>query len=444
MIQRFTRQVLRRLPSAEILKRSGAAFAIRMGGVFFTYLFSVLVSARYGKEGYGTFALSLSVTVFFITAGKLGFDTVLLRLSAYHHERDELPFVKAVYRKALMLVVPFCLLLTLIYYFSIDYLCVTWLHKPEQAPWMRIAALYILPNVLLIINTEGLRGLKMVNHYMVLQFMGIYLLNCGIMLAFYGQPTNPGLTVAAHSFSLCLIFFISWYLWHRKMKPVAVSGTEVTAAYILQKGRPLLLSNLMFTLINMSDLVVPLFCNMGEVGIYSFCLKISNFVAFPLLAVASGAAPAYARLQGPENREALQHFVLQTGKVVAFAAIPIAAGLVLFGPFILGLINKGEFAAGAPVLAVLALSGLVTCLSGPSDSMLQMTGHETLFRNIIFSAGLVSFTAFTVLVPLFGITGAAFANLVTVVYWNGTALYFIKKRLGLDMNFMQHALLNRK
>ncbi|MES2388975.1 MAG: oligosaccharide flippase family protein [Bacteroidota bacterium] len=441
MIKRFSKQLAGKLPSRKLLLRTATAFGLRMGGIFFSYLFTVLVTNKWGKEGAGTFAISLSLTVWFITFGKLGFDTLFLRLSAYHESRGEMALVKALHRKALQMIVPWCVVLTVIYYFGVGYICTYKYHKPELTAYMQVAALYILPNVLLIINTEGLRGLKMVNHYMVLQFMGIYLLNCLIIAALYYSNVSVETIIIAHVTSLTMAWLASMWFWERKIKGLNSAGEKVTTGGIFAAGRPLMWSGIMMALISAVDgIILPLYCTTGEVGLYANCLKISNFVLFPLLAVVSGAAPAFSRLQGPENRAALQHFVLQTGKVVALISVPFSLALCLFSGIVLKTLFGPEFTEAAPVLVILSLTALVTCLSGPSDSMLQMTGHERIFRNIIFSAGILSVLLMFVLVPRFGIRGAAFANLAAVSCWNLLSVIFIRRKLGIDMNFLMRLL----
>lgn len=429
----------------DLLKRSGLSFAIRMAGLLFSYIFASLVARIYGPYGSGTFSLALSATVVFITLGKLGFDSALLRLASHHDERGEHETIKAIYNKAILLIILFGLALSLVYWFGIEYICTEFFKKPEQVKFMRLATWFILPNVLLIVNTEGLRGLKMVNHYIILQFVTVYMVGTLIVLAGTFWETNEGFPIMAHSAGLVLSCLFSFWFWHNRTRHFPKPLVNASTKFVLQTGWPLLAGNLVLLFIQNTDgLLLGRLFKMEDLGIYSNCLKLSNFISFPILAVVSGAAPKFARLHAAGDKVGLQLFVLQTSKVIGLAALPLALFLMLASPWILEFTFGIAFVSGWPVLCVLTLSGLITCLSGPSDSLLQMSGNQHLYKNIIFSAGLISVLLLVILVPVFGLLGAALANLITVLCWNLLSVYFIRKRLGINMNWLVHFWVKRK
>ena len=77
----------------------------------------------------------------------------------------------------------------------------------------------------------------------------------------------------------------------------------------------------------------------------------------------------------------------------------------LFGP---------SFVPGGTVLAILALGHAVVCVTGVSGQVLMMTGKEQHMRNASIIALLVVFSLALILIPTYGMHGAAIASATAV------------------------------
>ena len=73
---------------------------------------------------------------------------------------------------------------------------------------------------------------------------------------------------------------------------------------------------------------------------------------------------------------------------------------------------------------------LINALSGPVGYLLNMTGFEKDNRNVtILSAFIIAGINF-ILIPKFGILGAAISTLISQSLWNGLLIFYAYKRLG--------------
>ena len=82
--------------------------------------------------------------------------------------------------------------------------------------------------------------------------------------------------------------------------------------------------------------------------------------------------------------------------------------LAVFSPVVLSLLG-GEFTAGAPVLTIMCLAALTTFLAGNIHSVLLMSGRSGLAALNKAIAVAVNLALIVLLVPMWGITGAAIA-----------------------------------
>jgi len=67
---------------AELVKGSGTALTLRILGLVFGYIFTLIITRGYGAEAMGIFALSFTVLQISSVIGRLGMDTALLRFVA--------------------------------------------------------------------------------------------------------------------------------------------------------------------------------------------------------------------------------------------------------------------------------------------------------------------------------------------------------------------------
>ncbi len=154
---------------AEILKGSSIAFVLRIIGIIAGYIFTLLITRGYGAEAMGIFALSFTLLQISSVIGRLGMDTALLRFVAEYSSQGKWEIVKDIYKKAIKLVIPFSLFLSVLVFFLSPYIAEYIFKKPHLASYFQIASIGIVPFVLLFIHTESLRGLKKIKEYMFIQ-----------------------------------------------------------------------------------------------------------------------------------------------------------------------------------------------------------------------------------------------------------------------------------
>ena len=64
-------------------------------------------------------------------------------------------------------------------------------------------------------------------------------------------------------------------------------------------------------------------------------------------------------------------------------------------------------------------------MSGSVGIILNMTGKEKIFRNILSIALVIKVTLNLLLIPRFGIEGAAIASATSMIFWNLYSVYYV-------------------
>jgi O-antigen/teichoic acid export membrane protein len=195
---------------------------------------------------------------------------------------------------------------------------------------------------------------------------------------------------------------------------------------------PLGLTAGMMVITRQSDIVLlGLFVEVEQVGIYRVAASASLLVAFGLEAVGAVVAPQIARLYARGELRQLQRLATACSRVSLAVALPAALVFVLYGEWLLGVVVGVEYAGGAAALAILAGGQLVNAGMGLVGLLLNMTGHETVVTRTLALAALGHIVANLLLIPVWGMNGAAVATAGTFILWNLLLARAVSKRLGI-------------
>ena len=102
----------------------------------------------------------------------------------------------------------------------------------------------------------------------------------------------------------------------------------------------------------------------------------------------------------------------------------------------MGAVFGEEYADGRIALAILCVGQLTNALVGSVGFLLNMTGNERDVAKGFAIAAIINIALNLVLIPLFGIEGAAFATAVSMMVWNVLLYRQARAKLGIDSSVM--------
>jgi O-antigen/teichoic acid export membrane protein len=168
-----------------------------------------------------------------------------------------------------------------------------------------------------------------------------------------------------------------------------------------------------------------------EAGIYVAVSRTAAFTLFGINAVNVVLGPMISALHSSDKREDLQRLLMLAARGGFAFMVPVGAVLVLWGRHVLGFFGA-EFVEGYTPLVILAAAQMVNALAGSVGVLLVMTGHQRLVCVILTASVLLNVLLNAILIPAYGLSGAAAATGSTTVLWNVLLLVYVSKRMGLN------------
>ena len=412
----------------ELLRSSGFVLAFKVLGALSGYVFAFVVS-KYGAETFGIYELAFTALMILSVIVKWGLDGATVRFTQEYLASGEEGKIKSLVSKSVLTIFLSALLIGLLFFVFRKPLAALF-NEPDLEKAYVWVAIGLLPFVLLQYYSEALRALKNMKAFAVLQVGSVLILATGVFLVFKDMELPKG-EVATMAFVISTALFAvgAYFVYHnsyrKRIGQVEIQSVDFKS--VIKVGIPLLVSGSLFLVISWTDtLMIGYYKTSADVGIYRIAFRVATLITFIQFAVNSIAAPTIASLYAKENLEGLRKYIKQIGVINALFSVPIAIVIILFAEPLLSLFGA-EYASGKVLLPILAIGQLVNALAGPVLYILNMTGKEKLSQRIMIWMTLLNFILNVVLIPIYGIVGAAIATTISMVTWNVIAALFVYK-----------------
>ncbi len=203
-----------------------------------------------------------------------------------------------------------------------------------------------------------------------------------------------------------------------------------------------LIEGFYFLLTNSDVVMVGLFLQPEDVATYFAAAKSIALVHFVYFAVKAGMSPRFSQLVAEDEQAELSRFAAMAARWTFVPSVVVGAAVLLAGPLLLSLFGP-DYTAGYTVMFILFAGIAVKALVGPGEALLTMAGEQKICALIYLAVLLVNIAGNIVLIPQYGINGAATATMLAMVAEALLLFVIIRTRLGISMHVLSNLLTRR-
>ena len=427
---------------AELIKGGGISFFLRFGGLIVGYILTLVIANLFGAKGLGDYVLAITVLRLFTLLAKLGLDTASIRFIASFVSQEKWTSILN-FRKKVVFILSFSsIIVSLLMYF----LSTPIAHLINaNASYIEIAAFFVLPITFFMLHYQSLRGLKRIAEFSFFYRISQALFSVILIVIIYQFNKGAEVTLYAYLLSVLIVSFLSFLsfrYWLKKISEGKESAEQEIMSYstILKISIPLMFAQsvqfimawtdkLMLGAIDTPNVILGLTTNSSEVGTYHVAFKLSMFAAVSLMAINSIAAPKFAEMFRKNDIVGFKKVVHQSTKIIFWTSVPLIAIFFIFPEFFLSLFGE-EFKIGVTAFIFLSCGRLVSSFSGSVGNILQMTGNQNIYALILFFGAILNVLLNLILIPRYGINGAAIASMSSLITWNLSMVLAVRQKLG--------------
>ncbi len=414
----------------ELLRGASIAMVFKIIAAGIAFGLNVVLAKMLGAEGTGIFFLSLTLVMIVSAMGRVGMENALVRFVAANFAEGEIRKVLGVYRKAIKYSLIVSVILSLALMHLSSWVSHVVFSKPELERPLDIMALAVVPIALLTLHANALQGLKKIAESITVLSIIVPFLTS--LSALFFVPAY-GLDAATYSYLVATIvtLIISLWWWRRAVAAYNLKYAQFDSRELLSSSIPLLGGVLMNMVILWSPILFLGIWETNEnIGIYSAASRTAMLTSFVLVAVNSIAAPKFAALYQQGDFINLERMAQNSNKFMIALAIPIIFVFMAAPERVLSLFGE-QFTEGAIVLMIIAAGQFVNVATGSVGYLLMMSGNERLMRNNLFFNALICIILNMVLIPAYGIIGAATGAALIMVVQNLVAMVMVWKKLNI-------------
>lgn len=163
-----------------------------------------------------------------------------------------------------------------------------------------------------------------------------------------------------------------------------------------------------------------------EIGAFRVCLQIITIMTMIFTTYESIIGPQFAGDFRVKDIAAVkQRYLRAIGILIAFSGVPVLLTLVFPGQILA--IFGPEFLIGAQALQILALGQAIVTVIGPAGAILIMSGREKVNLQLSIAGLVVNLCLIPVLVPIWGLAGAAWAVNASIILRSVVALLVVQR-----------------
>ncbi|MGQ0673020.1 MAG: lipopolysaccharide biosynthesis protein [Hyphomicrobium sp.] len=410
------------------------AFAVRVASAAIIYLSQVILARWMGSHEYGVYVFVWTWVLVLGGLSALGFAGASLRLLPQYRETGETDLARGLLFGGRLMALASGTMV------AAAGVCGLWLLGDAVAEPYILPAYLALVCVPLYSLTDMQDGVARSGGWMALALVPIFVLRPIIILAGMALAHEAGLPMTATTAAAAAIAAV-WIsailqviLLNRRLQSTAPSGPRRYAfRQWLTVSLPLVAVYACELVMQNADvLVVSHVMSPSDVAVYFASAKTMSLILFVHYAVGSAIAARFSALKARGDTIGLEAFVADAANWTFWPSLAGAALILALGHPLLSLFGP-EFEAGYPIMGVLVLGFLLRSAVGPADILLNMLGEQKICAALLAVTALLNVTLNLLLVPEFGLLGAAFATSSAIACGALMSYVAARRRLGLDV-----------
>lgn len=376
------------------------------------FILRIVLGRELGPEGLGVYTLAFTIYLLGMQFAAFGIGSALTKYVAEFLE-DKVAIRNYVSSGMTSSVITGGLMGVVLFLLA-PYIAISFFHVPELEPLIQLTAIcypFIAIQKAVLGTLNGFRRMHLYALLNIIQNVAVVaasialvlLFEMGVMGAVIGF-VGPTILVSALCPILirdCMGFGAS--LWNIP----ALRATTIFGFYVV------LGNSIGFLNTQIDSIMIGYYLNPVEVGIYAVTVLLAQTLTLIPSAVQRVTAPATATLYGKGDIGAIRKIIYSTMKKAFLVSAAIALVLVIFGQFFISLFFTPEFLPAYIPLLVLLVGHTIFAPFMAIGSTLASIGKVNIPFKIHSICGVLNIVLNILLIPLFGIMGAAASTTIT-------------------------------
>jgi O-antigen/teichoic acid export membrane protein len=414
-----THSIFERLSQNLFLRQSFGTLFLRILGVLLLFGFTVFLTKSYTPKLVGQYDFARSFLLAIGTICLLGFDLSVLYFKGKLASLDALHELKKIYLKMIAMLFATSVIALVIIVLTDEKVINGYFADPEVYSIFLKAAVTLFFYGLATLNIEVIRALDKL--YIAELFRNVikYIpLIIGSVVLFYWHKENYLVDVFLVGFVLLAIISTTLVFSYFNKTAEITRTTFFSYKDVFLKSYPMAISGMAIFLLMCFDIMfLKKYRNDETVAYYSVGVKIMTIISVVILTINTTVSAQISEYFASQNKAELTKIVQNCARLIFGITLPVVVAISIFSEYILSFFGHQYVIAKEPFLILIIGQGVCSAF-GAAPVYLNMTGRQHTFQIILIAAVALNFVLNRILIPQYGMTGAAIAFVSASFFWN--------------------------
>ena len=398
---------------------------LRLAGVVFIFLTTYVFTHKFSPDVVGVYDFSRSYLILFGSLCMLASDQTILYLIGRHTNTKRA--IKDIYTKILLFVFIIYLLFNAIVYLFLNANIIP-VDSTTRDVVLKSNTIIIFYCIYLI-NTEIFRTLDRTFFSETLRNIIKYV---PLIIGFFIAESNKNSVQVVDYFIYGFIFIslfstVVLYFILKNRKEELDDYQQDSLNGIIKYSMPIVFSTVSIYLLSSIDVfLIKYFEGNNYVAFYSVAVKVISTISVAINSISLSIATETAYNYANRNFENLKKIMKKSGQIIFYFSLFSSLFLFFFREPILCVFGK-QYLASINVYTILLVGNFIMSISGNTYIYLLMTNKGMLMVKLLLLSVVINLSLNLILIPRFGIEGAAVASIVSIILWNFLGALYIYK-----------------
>jgi len=386
------------------------------------YSYRIIVARQFGPEVYGIFSLALMILGWFISFSALGLNSGLVRYISLYRGKKETDKIKFIFKISSRILWATSIFAGLVLFLASDFISIHFFKNAELSIFLKLFSITLPMTLLANSYLCVLRAFEKMGWYSFIFniLQNVLKVASIIMLILLGFKSNA----VIYSYIISALgIFIAGYWACRALLPKIFGkyslGKKVkkeTFKELFSYSWPLLFFGVIWSVFHWADsFMLGILTTVKDVGIYNAAVPL----AFLLMLVPELFMliffPLVTKEYSAKNYVLVKELSKQVGKWIFALNLPILVLMLLFPGAFINFFFGAKYIAAESALRLLVIGTFIHSICMVSNNLISMTGKSKLILGDIIVALFINIALGLFLIPIYGITGAAFATMTSLI-----------------------------
>lgn len=412
-----------------VAKGAGIIFVGMIIGNLLGMLNQVVLGRFLGVEFYGQFNLALSLITIAATFSIFGLSGALARFIPFHWEKGERDVVKSTIRFSVEFILCTSISIGVIFLIFSEWLSTNIFHENNLNLVLRYLSIGLPLIALLSILHAVMRGFKAVKYNLIIYDVGMKLVRFIAFLPFILIGYVLSGAIIAYFVAMIFTIFTSFFIINKKLFPDHLDYNYISIGKkLLSFSWPLALTGITFLFISQTDIILlGYYLTSKDIGIYMPAIVIAQFLNFIGASFGYIFLPVISEFFAKGKTHVIESLFKSASKWMFLIALPVFLYILLFSKEIITLLYGSEYSKGFLALVIIAFGISMNVFTGLTGNILVGSGHTKLNLVCEVIAAITNVSLNIILIPMYGIIGAAIGTSASYFIRNFVSLAFVYK-----------------